>query len=558
MLKPTLQILVLLLLIPCSFISFGQDSKQYIDSLNHKASDVYYLNADSGMMLAQKAVRLSEMEGYQPGLAEAYSLLAIGHADISEFKTSFDYLAKAISIAEEFEDETLKMNVYIRVGVVYYENYILDKATEIWLKVLDMSRVLEDKETIAKTLSNIGVVFYEKDDMNEALKYFEQSLMIFEQLKMKNMIEITLGNIGNIYSKQSKYDMALDYFLRKEAMLDMAEKEHVIWNHVALARVYIQLKNKTKARQYLKKIEASMHAKTKSTIKTDYYELLGSFSLLNNDSIKGIEYYKKSINLADSLALFSKMQGVSQQLSVLLKERKDFKNALFYSELQKTAADSALQRANLEKVLQLKANHEYKQFQEELLAKNKRDRLITIAIVLMLLIIIAAVVFLMMKHKQRASAIYLDKKKIEENLKDKEQEILTKSLQLTEREELMKKMEQKLTALAKNAKKANVPAIRELIVGIRQSKSDNIFQELEQRFQVINGDFLDRLKAEFPELTPRELLVCSYLRLNMSSKEIAMITHQSPESVNKARFRLRKKLNLNKSEVNLTEYMINY
>ena len=60
----------------------------------------------------------------------------------------------------------------------------------------------------------------------------------------------------------------------------------------------------------------------------------------------------------------------------------------------------------------------------------------------------------------------------------------------------------------------------------------------------VHEDFYDALNKKFPDLTPNEKRLCAFLRLNMTTKEISAITHQSVQSINMARFRLRKKMNM--------------
>ena len=79
-----------------------------------------------------------------------------------------------------------------------------------------------------------------------------------------------------------------------------------------------------------------------------------------------------------------------------------------------------------------------------------------------------------------------------------------------------------------------------------------MFQEA---FNNADKKFLDKIKAKHPELTPNELRLCAYLRLNLSSKEIAPLLNISPRSVEVKRYRLRKKMNLEHDE-NLTNYII--
>ena len=78
----------------------------------------------------------------------------------------------------------------------------------------------------------------------------------------------------------------------------------------------------------------------------------------------------------------------------------------------------------------------------------------------------------------------------------------------------------------------------------------------EQAFNHADQDFFKKIKELHPDLTPGDLRLCSYLRLNLSSKEIAPLLNISPRSVEIKRYRLRKKINLER-EINLNDYFIN-
>jgi len=81
--------------------------------------------------------------------------------------------------------------------------------------------------------------------------------------------------------------------------------------------------------------------------------------------------------------------------------------------------------------------------------------------------------------------------------------------------------------------------------------------QFEKQFMSINPDFYRNLAKTHLNLTPAELKLCSLLKLNLSSKEISLITHTTIESVRVARTRLRKKLNLD-SDDNLTGYLARF
>ncbi len=66
--------------------------------------------------------------------------------------------------------------------------------------------------------------------------------------------------------------------------------------------------------------------------------------------------------------------------------------------------------------------------------------------------------------------------------------------------------------------------------------------------------FINRLKEKYPDLTTNDHRLCAYLRMNLSTKEIAALSNISPRGVEGSRYRLRKKMDL-PNELNLNEFM---
>ena len=68
--------------------------------------------------------------------------------------------------------------------------------------------------------------------------------------------------------------------------------------------------------------------------------------------------------------------------------------------------------------------------------------------------------------------------------------------------------------------------------------------EFETRFEQVHEAFFVQLNSRFPDLTPNDRRICAFLKLNMSTKDIALLTNRSPRSIESARYRLKKKLGL--------------
>lgn len=78
----------------------------------------------------------------------------------------------------------------------------------------------------------------------------------------------------------------------------------------------------------------------------------------------------------------------------------------------------------------------------------------------------------------------------------------------------------------------------------------------ETYFEDVHAEFFKRLKEQFPHLTPNDLKLCAYIRMNVLTKEIAALLNISYRGVEISRYRLRKKLDLSR-DVNLSSFLSN-
>ena len=110
------------------------------------------------------------------------------------------------------------------------------------------------------------------------------------------------------------------------------------------------------------------------------------------------------------------------------------------------------------------------------------------------------------------------------------------------------------SAMGNEASKHSINSlIKRLDKEIDNEKQWKVFNmHVEQVYE----ELFKKLKESFPDITPRELSLCAYLRMNISSKEIATLMNISARGVEISRYRIRKKLRLDR-DANLTEFMIN-
>ncbi len=125
------------------------------------------------------------------------------------------------------------------------------------------------------------------------------------------------------------------------------------------------------------------------------------------------------------------------------------------------------------------------------------------------------------------------------------------------KKEFILKLKTELQQLQKTAKVGDDnPELKKVLKALsEEEKLDTEWEQFSQHFDSVHGDFLTILKNKYPSLKPHELRLCAYLRMNLSSKEIAPLMSISLRGVEISRYRLRKKMAL-ASEVNLVQFLM--
>lgn len=153
----------------------------------------------------------------------------------------------------------------------------------------------------------------------------------------------------------------------------------------------------------------------------------------------------------------------------------------------------------------------------------------------------------------------LEKEKLDLDLKHKSQEIADLMISMKRKNEILIDIKQKLT-VAMNQLKGNNPkmTIQQLVL-INSNidtniEGDEILKKFEEQFDVVNDMFMGKLSKQYPSLNQNERLMCAYLRMNFSTKEMAPLLNISVRGVETMRYRLRKKLGLERED-NLIEFL---
>lgn len=143
---------------------------------------------------------------------------------------------------------------------------------------------------------------------------------------------------------------------------------------------------------------------------------------------------------------------------------------------------------------------------------------------------------------------------LETELSFKKKIMTENALYITRRTELSNAIIKDLRLINVETQNQYSDKIHTAIAKLKNLIKGQEWKEFEVRFEEEHSKFRETLTIMHPDLTPNEIKLCSFLRLNMSSKEISEITQQSVRALETARSRMRKKIGLNRSN-NLVQYL---
>lgn len=149
-----------------------------------------------------------------------------------------------------------------------------------------------------------------------------------------------------------------------------------------------------------------------------------------------------------------------------------------------------------------------------------------------------------------------DKQRIEFDLELKSKQLVSESLKNLTIQNTKEELLHQLDEIIQEIPKTHQGKFDSLKRTLKFYKSSSILDEFETRFTGVYEAYYGKLKNLAPELTPNELRICALMRLNISTKEIALLTNRTIGTVDNTRSSIRKKLKLDE-EINLQEFLLN-
>ncbi len=436
----------------------------------------------------------------------------------NEFLKAFPYFMQASKLLETTSDKQLFQKTAIYKKNAFFFNMINDKekAEQYYLSALKTANKTE--KNYGTILNSLGNNYFEKKEYNKAFYYFEQTKTYAIQNNDQIRYAKALGDLALVYIQQKNYPKAIELLKKDiEISTQLKEDRNNMFAQIRLGKLYLQLQQIDDAKIVLNK--AKNYSVTKQYLNTfskEIYVLLLDIALKQNDVQTEFDARRKI-----------------DELETLIneKEGENIFNIINW-EIQK---DNFNYQLETEKIKREKSN-------------ILRNSLYTIVSLLCIIIVFIYVAF---KRKIKIqNTIYentllnlkLDKLNSENKLNEAYQTLDTYKIYLSEKNIQIKALHKEINKIERSnepqleskKKQLNDLLISHLMTETNWNNFKNIFI-YEQK------EFYQKITDNLPNVTDSNLRIIFLNRLGLNNVEISRLVGTSPESVKKAKQRLKKK-----------------
>ena len=437
----------------------------------------------------------------------------------------------------EVKEDSIKSKVYYLRGVknLYLTKY--DKAEKLFLKSYELAVITEDLLLQGTIFNSRGVT------ITNSARDYEKAKILYENavLNYKKINEIpqqidAYYNLTVNSRKRSKWEESNEYAFEYLNLLSKCKEK--IWGlrrmHYFIGDNYLKL-NK-------------------------YEDAFRNLKIAENFSFKDAHY-----NYTTSLIneTYGKLHEEKKEYNEALKRFKNVSNSLreAYKETEKRIEDFYTRELELENTL--------KEKNIELVKDQKKQLFWSVLTIFLLIILVLMQVFYRKKNKEKNKKIrnlnneleglivdlkekntelYKNKKENENLLKLNEQALFSRVLKISTYNDSIRKICKDLETHLENNSEVSSYLIMINKKLLNLISEEELWEDFRIQFEKTRPEFFNKLKKTAPSLSVNDLKHCTYIVSNLKSKEVAQLINVSPRSVETVRYRIKKKMGLEKDD----------
>lgn len=510
---------IIIFLLTCCGSKYNKlpEQRNLIDSLHHEARGLMHSNPKQALKLSRLIIKESETDSIN--LAKGLQLQGVALKYLNHEEEALKSALTAEQIFTKIECRELLPDCFNLLGNIYFNLNDIEKAKKYYEKCYKADSLASDTLQMVGDLLNLSNCWLKQNNTIPARSLLLQASSIVKHPIQKAMIA---DNLSSVYSEEGRHDEAITILKESIPLYDTTyNKRNLAYVYLNLAQLHFNKNTTNKiSEQLLKKsFELNKHLNDKLLFKQIYRLRAQSDSAKGNFQFAFLNQ-NKYILYSDSILNSKRLESISEMQAAFDLEKKDY-------ELQQHKQELKIHRHKLQRsyfilgmilalgtigyiLIRLFANK-----QKNLLVRQKLE--------------------LMLSNKEKTIQLHKKQKQIETFL-----------LRINEKNALLAQLQEKIEETESSPAGEKCEKIYGLLYSRLLTEDD--WEAFRKNFISVYPDFYIHLTRNEYKFTPQEIRILMLLKLDYSGREIANTLGVALASVNTLRYRLRKKLNMDKLE----------
>lgn len=509
-----------------SIAKYIEFDKRKIDSAFYNRNLARYFNRIEDNSIAKKYILKSteqfESLNLKKEVAENYNNIGVIELKMGNLDSASENLIKSLKLKDELGyTEAEKRKTYSLLGGVFGNLKNYQKSIE-YFKLVERNLLDQgDTKNLAYIWNNLAVNYKNLDSLEKALLYYKKSIENYESRNAHNALALSYSNLGNLYIQLDSLDLVMPLY---EKALKSAKISN---NSLELART-------------LNNIGAFYN------VKKEYNKALAPL----------LESHEMNLKANRKVNLRLNYKSIAEAYAGL----KKYKEAYNYKVFEKKYSDSIFNEESLQKINELEKKYQTEKKEAEIAlqkqeintlnAKVKIDKLTKglYAGGMFSFVAVSGLLFFGFRQRMKKKRIEYEKQQeiYRQEIEFKKKELASQTLHLVQKNTFLQELKENLENLRNSPEKFKMEFRRIVMLLKKENASDKDWEVFKSYFSEVHDNFDKKLRNIYNDISEKELRLASFIRMNLSTKEIAAMLNVMPESIFKSKYRLKQKLNLDK------------
>ncbi len=452
-----------------------------------------------------------------------YEVLGSIYFEKGSYRLALENTLTALRFFEEKGDDVRKGDALKQLADIEFQMGNYQGSLDYARQATDIYKQHDDKIYQSYALNTGGLAAEKLGNLPLAKEMFTASLLLAREMNVQTMISKGLNDLARLAYGQGNFSEAKTMLAES---LEITEQEDIKLNkadaYQALAQMYLAQKDYERALVHINATIAIADGIQALPTLGDAHKTRAEIHSKRNHGELAYLDFKTYHQINDSIYTLKKSQQIEELKTIYETEKKE--------------AAIALQQ---EEINTLNEKAKVDQLTKGLYAGG-----------MFTFVAVSGLLFFGFKQRMKKNRLSREKQEAiyQQEIAHKQKELASQTLHLVQKNTFIQELMENLENIKNSPEKFKMEFRRIVMLLKKENASDKDWEVFKTYFSEVHNDFDQKLKTFYTDISEKEIRLAAFLRMNLTTKEIAATLNVLPDSILKSKYRLKKKLGLEKDK----------